>query len=50
MILSGLRWKTYLAYVDEAAIFFKKMQHVKDTDVVLTLLCKAEVTLELPIC
>ena len=51
IILSGVRWQTCLIYLDDVIVFSKTaQQHVKDVDLVLTLLRQAGVTLKLKKC
>ena len=51
IILSGLKWKLCLVYLDDVIIFSASAeQHVKDVDVVLTLFREAGVTLNLEKC
>jgi len=51
IILSGLKWQLCLVYLDDVIILSASAeQHVKDVDVVLTLLREARVTLNLEKC
>ena len=51
IILSGVKWQSFLVYLDDVIIYFKTQEeHVQHLDDVLGLLRAAGVTLKLPKC
>ena len=51
IVLSGVRWHSYLIYLDDVIVFSRSTdEHLRHVDEILTLLRRAGITLELTKC